>query len=111
MLVDTVRVSLAWQPLGPQVSGATRKSPGFTNFIYSYDSFSHAVKTRSGTAVPFLNTAFFGCTCAFSFTALYSAELAATPGATLAEESPPWQSTHAICTVLVGCMVGSSLAV
>src|ERR1700686_1146246 len=97
MLVETARVSLAWQPLDPQVSGATRKSPGFTNFIYSYDSLSHAVKTRSGTAVPFLNKAFFECTCAFSFAALYSGELLATPGATLAEESPPWQSTHASC--------------
>src|ERR1700686_2620307 len=111
MLVDTARVSVAWQPLDPQVSGATRKSPGFTNFIYSYDSFSHAMKTRSGTAVPFLNTAFFGCTCAFSFIALYSGELVATPTARLAEKSPPWQSTHASCTVLVGCIVGSSVAV
>ena len=35
MLVETARVSLAWQPAEPQVSGATRKSPGFTNFMYS----------------------------------------------------------------------------
>jgi hypothetical protein len=62
MLVETARVSLAWHPFDPQVSGATRKSPGFTNFIYSYDSLSHAVNARSGTAVRFLKAEFLGCT-------------------------------------------------
>ena len=37
MLVETARVSPAWQPTAPQVSAATRKSPGFTNFTNSAD--------------------------------------------------------------------------
>src|SRR5579859_2967 len=97
--------------MAPQVSGATRKSPGLTNLMYSADSFSHSVKARSGRFARFLKAALRGCTCAFSLTELYSGESGAVPGATPAEEFPPWQSVQSRCTVFVGCIVGSSVEV
>src|SRR5215472_7614131 len=109
MLVETARVSLAWQPAAPQVSAATRRSPGFTNFMYSGDSLSHLVKVRSGQAPRLRKTASRGCTCALSSADAYSAEPRGTPGATPAETLPPWQSVQPSCTVRVGCMVGSSI--
>src|SRR5215469_3065361 len=109
MPVETDLVSLAWQPDVPQVSGTTRKSPGFTNLMYSADSLSHFVKARSGNAPPLRNRGSRGCTWAFSFAPRYSGELRAAPGSTLAVASPPWQSVHPSSTVFVGCIVGSSI--
>src|SRR6266403_4246339 len=111
MLCETVRVSDAWQPAGPQVSGATRRSPGFTNLMYSADSLSHFVKVRSGRAERFLNEESRGCTCAFSFAELYSGEFDALPDPTETAELPPWQSVQPRWTVFVGCIVGSSVEV
>ena len=42
MLVETLRTSEAWHPALPHVSGATRRSPGFTKRTYSGLSFSHS---------------------------------------------------------------------
>src|SRR5882762_4470973 len=109
MLVETSRVSLAWHPAEPQVSAATRKSPGFTNFTYSADSFSHIVKAFCGATPRLRKTGSRGCTCAFCFSARYSGEFAVVPLAMAAEEFPPWQSVHPSCTVFVGCMVASSI--
>jgi hypothetical protein len=111
MLVDTARVSAAWQPTVPHVSGATRRSPGLTNFTYSADSFSQFVKVRSESAERCLNEASRGCTCAFSFAELYSEELAVVSDGTEIDALPPWQSVQPRCTVLVGCIVGSSVEV
>src|SRR5579883_3306891 len=108
MLVETARTSLAWHP--PQVSGATRRSPGLTNLTYSADSFSHFVYRRSRAARR-RSWGSRGCTCAFSFTASYSGELMAAPGATATAALPPWQSVQPSRTVFVGCMVGSSVEV
>src|SRR5580658_269386 len=111
MLVEEARTSFAWQPGAPQVSGATRRSPGFTNFINSGDSFSHFVYVRSGRAERSLKLASRGCTWAFSLAALYSAELGTAPVITETEELPPWQSLQPRNTVFVGCIVGSSVDV
>src|SRR5713226_855335 len=111
MLVETARVSVAWQPFVPQVSGATRKSPGLMNLTYSADSFSHFVNVRSGSAERSLKLASRGWTWAFSFADLYSAEFGVVPAATEMELFPPWQSVHPRCTVFVGCIVGSSVDV
>src|ERR1700740_2038183 len=100
MLVETARVSLAWQPAAPQVSAATRKSPGLTNFTYSADSASHFAKISCGNAPRFRKTGSRGCTCAFCFAARYSGELVGTPAATPADGSPPWQSVQPSWTVL-----------
>src|SRR5262249_15352993 len=108
MLVETASTSLAWHPAVPHVSGATRRSPGFTNFTYSADSFSHVAYKRSGRPLWPLKLASRGCTCAFSLAARYSAESCAAPGATLGVELPPWQSVHPSSTDFVACMVGSS---
>src|SRR6266404_2455661 len=109
MLVETSRVSLAWHPAEPQVSAATRKSPGFTNFTYSADSFSHFANTSCGTVPRLRKPESRGWACAFCFWARYSGEFGAVPLAMAAEESPPWQSAHPSCTVLVGCIVASSI--
>src|SRR5215467_5855490 len=109
MLVETARVSLAWQPVAPQVSAATRRSPGFTNFTYSADSSSHFVNARSGNAPRFLNAGSRGRTWALSFAPEYSGEFCAVPASTPAEELPPWQSVQPRRTVFVGCIVGSSM--
>src|SRR5580704_12842810 len=111
MLVDEARTSLAWQPSAPHVSVATRKSPGFTNLMYSGDSASHFVYVRSGKAERSLKLASRGWTCAFSLAALYSAERGATPEETEIEGFPPWQSVQPRKTVFVGCIVGSSFEV
>jgi hypothetical protein len=52
-----------------------------------------------------------GWTCAFSFVAAYSEEFGAVPVATEVVELPPWQSVQPRKTVLVGCIVGSSVEV
>src|SRR5580692_1273464 len=111
MLVEAARTSFAWQPAAPQVSGATRRSPGFTNFTNSEDSSSHFVNARSGKAERSVNLASRGWTWAFSLATLYSAEFAAAPAATETEEFPPWQSVQPRKTVFVGCIVGSSVEV
>jgi len=108
MLVEAARTSMAWQPAAPQVSGATRRSPEFTNLMYSGDSSSHFVKTRSGSAERFLKMGLRGWTWAFSLAAEYSEEFGAVPAWMLTEDLPPWQSVQARWTVFVGCMVGSS---
>jgi hypothetical protein len=66
---------------------------------------------RSGSAERFLKDGSRGWTCAFSFAELYSGEFGATPDAIEMEEFPPWQSAQPICTVFVGCIVGSSVEV
>src|SRR5215468_7697414 len=109
MLVETARDSFGWQPALPQVSDATRKSPGFTNFTYSADSPSHFAKTLFGRAPESRKPGSRGCTWALSFAARYPDEFCAVPGAIPAEEFPPWQSVQPSCTVFVGCMVGSSI--
>src|SRR5215469_7798916 len=111
MFVETARVSLGWHPAVPQVSSATRRSPGFTNFTYSADSFSQRVYAPSGNTVRFLKNESFGCTCAFSFAAWYSAAFGEVPLATEMELFPPWQSVQPRCTPFDGCIVGSSVAV
>src|ERR1700722_1709661 len=111
MLVEAARVSFGWQPACPQVSGATRRSPGFTNLTYSADSFSHPVNIRSGSADRSLKLASRGWTWAFSLAELYSEEFGTAPGLLWMEESPPWQSTQPRKTVFEGCMVGSSVEV
>src|SRR5215467_11404098 len=108
MLVETARVSLAWQPDEPHVSAATRRSPGLTNFTYSGDSLSHLAKTSGGTAPRLRKNGSRGCTWAFCFAAEYSVELAFVPGKIPDDESPPWQSVQPSCTVFEGCIVGSS---
>src|SRR5258708_37276487 len=109
MLVETARVSAAWQLVARQVSGATRRSPGFTNLMYSADSASHFVKVRSGRFERFRKLASRGWTWAFSFAERYSGEFRAAPDADEIEELPPWQSVHPIWTVFVGCIVASSV--
>src|SRR5260370_13416683 len=94
MLVETARVSAAWQPGAPQVSGATRRSPGFTNLTYSADSLSHFVYARSGRFERLRKLASRGCTWAFSLTELYSGEFDVTTDETETEALPPWQSVH-----------------
>src|SRR5580692_3372776 len=111
MLVEEARTSLAWQPAAPQVSGATRRSPGFTNLMNSGDSLSHLVYVRSGKAERFLKLGSRGWTCAFSLAALYCAEFGMAPETTEMEELPPWQSVQLSETVFVGCIVGSSVEV
>src|SRR5271154_5147554 len=111
MLVEAARTSFAWQPAAPQVSGATRRSPGFTNLMYSGDSLSHFVNVRSGRAERSLKLASRGWTWAFSLAALYSAEFGAVFGAIEMEKLPPWPSVQPRKTVFVGCIVGSSVKV
>src|SRR3974377_1108602 len=111
MLVATARVSVGWHPALPHVSGATRKSPGFTNFMNSADSLSHSVYARSGMVDRFRNAAFLGCTCAFSFVASYCADFGTTPTVIATLAFPPWQSAHPKRTPREGCIVGSSVAV
>src|SRR5712692_8216168 len=109
MLVETARVSAAWQPAAPQVSGATRRSPGFTNLMYSAGSLSHFVKVRSGTFERLRKLASRGWMCAFSLAELYSGEFGAMLDAAGTEALPPWQSVQPRGTVFVGCIVGSSV--
>src|SRR5580704_19000125 len=111
MLVDEARTSRAWQPAAPQVSGATRRSPGFTNLTNSGASLSHFVSVRSGRAERSLKLASRGWTWAFSLAALYSAEFGVVFAAMEIEELPPWQSVQPRKTVFVGCIVGSSVEV
>src|ERR1700687_1057975 len=111
MLVEAERVSLGWQPTGPQVSGATRRSPGFTNLTYSAGSLSHPVNMRSGTAERSLKLPSRGSTWALCLAELYSGEFSTAPRATRTEEFPPWQSVQPRRTVFVGCIVGSSVEV
>src|SRR5258708_11676024 len=68
MLVDTVRVSAAWQPIEPQVSGATRRSPGFTNLMYLSgfrkplrESTFGKIRTVTDTRIARLDVGFFFC--------------------------------------------------
>src|SRR5271154_3767484 len=111
MLVEAARTSFAWQPAAPQVSGATRRSPGFTNLMYSGDSLSHFVNVRSGKAERSLKLGSRGWTCAFSLAALYPAEFGFVLATTEMEELPPWQSVQPRKMVFVGCIVGSSVEV
>src|SRR6266436_4691823 len=111
MLVEDARTSLAWQPAVPQVSGATRRSPGFTNLMNSGDSLSHFVNVRSAKLERSLKLASRGWTWAFSLAALYSEEFGAASVTTEMEELPPWQSVQPRKTVFVGCIVGSSVEV
>ncbi len=60
MLVWTARTSRAWQPEVPQVSSATRKSPGLTNWMYSLFSFSQLALARTGLAELFHMLAMLG---------------------------------------------------
>src|SRR4029077_16907812 len=101
MLVEEAWTSRAWQPAAPQVSGATRRSPGFTNLTNSGASLSHFVNVRSGRAERSLKLLSRGWTWAFSLAALYSAELGGPPETPI-EESPPWQSVQPRKTVFVG---------
>src|SRR5258708_13824513 len=92
MLVETVRASLAWQPAAPQVSAATRKSPGFTNFTYSADSRSHFANASGDLAARSRKMASRGSLCAFCFAATYSGEFAHVTAETLARYFPPCHS-------------------
>jgi hypothetical protein len=69
------------------------------------------VYARSGSAERFLNTGSCGWTWALSFAELYSEVFVPVPCAMEIEAFPPWQSVQPMCTVLVGCIVGSSVEV
>ena len=111
ILVETLRTSEAWHPLLPQVSGATRRSPGFTKRTYSGLSLSHSVYIRSAFAERSASLGSRGCGWAFRFNCSYSGEADAAPEATRASAFPPWQSVQPRRNVPVVCMVGSSVCV
>src|ERR1700722_11766310 len=109
MLVFTFKTSGAWQPFAPQVSAATRRSPGLTNFTYSYLSRSHLVYSRGGFADVFASSGSVVWGCPRFFCCSYSAELGFATACATTFVSPPWQSMHASRTVRVGCIEGSSV--
>src|SRR5258708_5327873 len=109
MLVCTARTSFEWQPAVPQVSSATRRSPGLTNRIYSLLSFIQLAAGRTGLA----ELRHISATRGFG-EAGHSLDFAlvvdfdcASDGRTVT--SPPWQSVQPRRKVLVVCMVGESV--
>src|SRR6185312_1834892 len=64
MLFSTVATSLGWQPLGPHVRRATRRSPGLTNCTNSALSCRSAVYAWVGLAELRQTPACRGNTCA-----------------------------------------------
>src|SRR5258708_8721405 len=111
MLVETLRTSEGWHPALPHVSGATRRSPGFTKRTYSGFSLSHCVYKRSGFAARSASFGSRGCGWACRFACSYSGEVGATPVAIRVSAFPPWQSVQARRNVAVACMVGSWVCV
>src|SRR5580704_19670893 len=103
MLVRTANTSLTWQPADPQVCGATRRSPGLTNRMYSLVSFNHSVQGLTGLAEPRArhNSGMLGLGCAFFLASSYPGEPLATPAGGITPAFPPWQSVHPNRTVPV----------
>ena len=79
MLWPTLSTSCAWQ--SPQVLFATRRSPGFTNWMNSSDSWLSRTELSLGFAELSKNTGLRGLTCACRIVR---------PGV----GSPPWQSVQ-----------------
>src|SRR5260370_41516275 len=106
MLDFTARTSLAWQPACPQVSSATRRSPGLTKRIYSLLSFIQLAAGRTGFAELLHISASRGFGEAGHSLDFAPAADVASVGRTVT--SPPWQSVQPRRKVLVVCMVGES---
>src|SRR5262245_36490631 len=108
MLFSTAATSVGWHPVSPQVTRATRRSPGLTKRTKSQLSLSQSAWDSSGFAELAKRWVLCGSTWAAFFWASYSASPAFFPAGAVGPASPPWQSVHPMLTD-DSCMVLESV--